>query len=67
MSQYATKGDEIASIEQKKAELENENLILTRQIAEAKNLDYIKKEATADNSNYVAITSKEVNYLTLSQ
>ena len=65
MSQFATKGDEIQKIEQRKSELENENLILSRQIAEAKNLDYIKKEASADG--FVAIASNEVNYLSLSK
>ena len=65
MSQFATNGDEIQKIERRKTELENENLILSRQIAEAKNLDYIKKEASSDG--FVAIASNEVNYLSLSK
>lgn len=63
MSQFATKGEEIAQLEQRRAKLETENLALNREIASAKNLDYIKKEAS--NEGFVAITSKEVNYLTL--
>lgn len=65
MSQFATKGDEITMLEQKRSQLENENLILTREIAQAKNLDYIKNQASKDG--FVAITSKEVNYLSLGE
>ena len=65
MSQFATKGVEISKLEQKRQSLTNENMQLNRQIADAKNLDYIKQRS--ENLGYVPLDAKEVKYLTLQE
>lgn len=63
MSEFATRGDDIAKLEQKRVELTNENLKLNREIAEARNLDYIKKKG--EEQGYVAFKLNEVKYVEL--
>lgn len=65
MSQYATKGDEISKLEQRKQELNNENIKLNREIAEARNIDYITTKS--ENLGYVPLDAKEVKYITLQE
>lgn len=65
MSEFATKGDDIAKLEQKRSDLTNENLQLERQIAEARNLDYIKSKN--QDQGYVALKSSELKYVNLGE
>lgn len=63
MSEFATKGDDIAKLEQRRVELTNENLKLMKEIAEARNLDYIKKKG--EERGYVALNIDELEYIVL--
>lgn len=63
MGEFATKGSEIAALEKRRLELINENLELSRQIAETRNLDYIRKKG--EGQGYVALKSNEVRYIEL--
>ena len=63
MSEYATKGDEIARLEQRKEQLSKENLQLKKEIAEARNLNYIQEKAR--EMGYVAFKSSDVKYVKL--
>lgn len=63
MSEYATKGDEIARLEERKEELSKENLQLKKEIAEVRNLDYIRDKA--GEMGYVELKSSDVKYVKL--
>jgi hypothetical protein len=64
MSEYATGGAEVTRLERRKAELTSENLHIQREIAEARNLDYIKEKN--EGQGYVALTASEVKYIKIS-
>ncbi|BDQ04503.1 MAG: hypothetical protein KatS3mg084_0021 [Candidatus Dojkabacteria bacterium] len=61
MSEYATKGDEIAILQARKEELMKENLMLQEQIAAANNLDILRKKA--EESGYVALNQDQLRYI----
>jgi cell division protein FtsB len=63
MSQYATKGYEISQLEQRRAQLEFENMELNREISNASNLNYIR--SMASEAGYVSISANEVNFISL--
>lgn len=63
MSEYATKGEEIAKLEEKKERLSIENLQLKKQIAEASSLEYIHNKAK--DSGYVALEQNDIRYVML--
>lgn len=63
MSVFATKGEDIAKLEAKKAVLINENKKLTQEIAHARQYDFIKEQS--ENLGFVDITANDVNYLTI--
>ncbi|GIW57108.1 MAG: hypothetical protein KatS3mg083_053 [Candidatus Dojkabacteria bacterium] len=63
MSEYATKGEEIAILESRKDALMQENLKLREEIASANNLDALRKKA--EDSGYVALNEKDIRYIKL--
>lgn len=65
MSVFATKGDEVARLENRKAQLITENKKLNQEIADARNVDFIKQKT--NQIGYVDINLKEVNYLQLNK
>ncbi len=61
MSLFATKGDEIKELEDKKAQLIVENKKLNEQISQSRKLDYIRDHAS--EQGFVPIDPKEIQYL----
>ncbi len=63
MSEYATKGEEIAILEARRESLMQENLKLREEIASANNLDTLRKKA--QDSGYVALNEEKLKYIKL--
>lgn len=61
MSMFATQGGIVEEYQLKKEQLLTENKALQQEIAQARNLDYIRKES--EKVGYVDINAKEVQYL----